>query len=147
VNGWVALPAAVVAVAALAMAWWLRRTFVAITVAGGSMSPTLATGDRVLIRRGTRGLRRGHIVVVARPDLETGWRHNPPVDGLRGTRWYIKRAVALAGDEYPDGVGGGGTVSDGYLVLLGDNPRSVDSKQYGPCPRDQILGVMVRRLS
>ncbi|GLH98695.1 S24/S26 family peptidase [Phytohabitans aurantiacus] len=146
-NGWMALTAAAVAVAVLALAWWLRRTYVAITVAGLSMSPTLVTGDRVLIRRGAGGLRRGRIVVVARPDRETGWRHNPPVDGLRGTGWYIKRAVALAGDQYPEGVGSGGTVSEGHLVLLGDNPRSFDSKQYGPCPRNQILGVMVRRLS
>ncbi len=86
-------------------------------------------------------------MVVARPDIETGWRHNPPVRRPpRSTRWYIKRAVALAGDEYPAGVAPGGTVADGYLVVLGDNPRSVDSKQHGPCRRDQVLGVMVRRL-
>ena len=131
----------------LGAAWWLRRTFVAISVNGHSMSPTLNAGDRVLIRRGTRGLRRGRIVVVARPDIETGWRDNRPVRRPpRGTRWYIKRAVALAGDEYPAAVGRAGTVADGHLVVLGDNPRSVDSKQHGPCPYDQVLGVMVRRL-
>ncbi|WP_433257229.1 S26 family signal peptidase [Streptosporangium sp. CA-135522] len=130
----------------LTAAWWIRRNFVVITVSGLSMTPTLKTGDRVLIRRGTRNLRRGGIVVIARPAMVTGWRDNPPVGRApKGTRWYIKRAVALAGDPYPPRAGSKGVVPDDHILVIGDGPQSIDSKQHGPCPRDQILGVVVHR--
>lgn len=131
---------------AVAAAWWIRRNFVVITVSGLSMSPTLKPGDRVLIRRGIRNLRRGRIVVIARPAMATDWRDHPPVGRApKGTRWYIKRAVALAGDPYPLRAGSSGVVPDGHILVIGDGPRSIDSKQHGPCPRDQILGVVVHR--
>ncbi|MFG2129554.1 S24/S26 family peptidase [Streptomyces sp. NPDC048751] len=128
--------------------FWIQRSFVAVTVNGLSMSPTFETGDRVLIRRGTRGLRKGRIVVVVRPDIETGWGRKPLVDrDVQVHRWYIKRAVALSGERYPEQVKKDGVVPDGHIMVIGDNPRSVDSKQHGPCPTHQILGVVVRRLA
>ncbi|MFF5205872.1 S26 family signal peptidase [Streptosporangium sp. NPDC000396] len=130
----------------VAAARWIRRTFVVITVSGRSMTPTLNPGDRVLIRRGTRTLRRGSIVVVTRPARAAGWRDSPPAARApKGTRWYIKRAVALAGDPYPPGAGRTGVVPDGHILVIGDGPLSTDSKQHGPCPRDQVLGVVVHR--
>jgi signal peptidase I len=134
-------------VAAATAALWVQRNFVAVTVNGLSMSPTYDSGDRVLIRRGIRGLRRGQIVVVARPDRETGWDRSPLLSrDVDTTRWYIKRAVALGGDRYPLEVSSEGVVPAGHLVVIGDNPVSVDSKQHGPCPAHQVLGVVVRKL-
>ncbi|MFI6284842.1 S24/S26 family peptidase [Streptomyces sp. NPDC051018] len=136
------LPAALVPTGAAALAAWrARRRYVAVTVRGGSMLPTLSDGDRVLIRRGARGLRRDDIVVVACPDPYTSWRDRPPVSGdLTATEWFIKRAVALAGEPF-----GGGPVPAGHLAVVGDSVGD-DSRRRGPCPVDQVLGVVVRSL-
>ncbi|MFF8960163.1 S26 family signal peptidase [Streptomyces sp. NPDC014894] len=136
--------------AAAGAAWLVRRRYVAITVVGTSMSPTLLPGSRVLIRRGTGALRRGRIAVIAPPDPDpaTAWRGREPVGrDLDAVSWNIKRVVAVAGDPMPSRVAGGaGRVPAGHVVVIGDYPLSHDSKQYGPCPEGQILGVMVRRL-
>ncbi|QTE01323.1 S26 family signal peptidase [Streptomyces cyanogenus] len=139
---------AVLGVFAVAMAiFWARRNLVAVTVNGLSMSPTFTTGDRVLVRRGTGGLRRDRIVVVARPDRRNGWGTTPLISrDVDSSRWYIKRAVALGGDRYPSQAPADGVVPAGHLMVIGDNPVSVDSKQHGPCPAHQVLGVVVRRL-
>ncbi|PZT74296.1 MULTISPECIES: S26 family signal peptidase [unclassified Streptomyces] len=123
-------------------AWWVRRTFVTVTVRGYSMMPTLAPGTRVLMRRGTRGVRKGGIVVVACPEPDTAWRGKAPITGdLAATEWYIKRAVALAGDPFA-----GEPVPEGFLAVVGDNRHSDDSRRFGPCPMDQVLGSVVRTL-
>lgn len=136
-----------VVVIAAAAAAWMRHGLMVITVDGSSMSPTYESGDRVLIRRGRRGLRRGAVIVVAGPDVTTGWRRHPPLRG-RGTGggWYIKRLAALGGDPFPPRMHQTGVVPDGTVVILGDNARSLDSRLHGPCPRHQVLGVVVRRL-
>ncbi|MFF5335747.1 S26 family signal peptidase [Streptomyces sp. NPDC013181] len=123
-------------------AWWVRRTFVAVTVRGYSMMPTLSPGTRVLIRRGTRGVRKGRIVVVACPEPDTAWRGKAPITGdLTATEWYIKRAVALEGEPFR-----GEPVPAGFLAVVGDNRYSDDSRRFGPCPMDQVLGTVVRTL-
>ncbi|MEU5397794.1 S26 family signal peptidase [Streptomyces sp. NPDC005963] len=137
------LPAALLSAGAVLAAWWVRHRYVAVTVRGESMSPTLSDGDRVLIRRGRRGLRRNDIVVVACPNPMTSWRNRPPVSGdLTATQWFIKRAVALAGDPF-----GAEAVPADHLAVVGDGVNSDDSRCYGPCPMDQVLGVVVRVLS
>ncbi|WP_405897040.1 S24/S26 family peptidase [Streptomyces sp. NBC_00727] len=130
------------AVCALLAAWRVRRTYVAVTVLGHSMMPTLRPGTRVLIRRGTRGVRTGGIIVVACPDPDAAWRGKAPVTrDLGATEWYIKRAVALEGEDF-----GGAPVPAGCLAVVGDSPHSEDSRRYGPCPMDQVLGSVVRTL-
>lgn len=131
-----------------AAAWWVRHRYVAITVEGMSMSPALYDGEKVLIRRGIGGLRKGRIVVLARPHPISGWRHNPPAGrDLDSAGWYIKRVVAVAGEPYPPELNRSGVVPSGHVVVVGDHRRSEDSKQHGACPIDQILGVQVRKLS
>ena len=145
---WGFLVAASAAVATAATAWWVRREFVAITVEGMSMTPALYDGEKVLIRRGIRGLAKGRIVVLVRPHAISGWRHNPPAGrDLTSSGWYIKRVVAMAGDPYPPEVNRTGVVPSGHVVVMGDHRHSEDSKQHGPCPIDQILGIQVRKLS
>lgn len=146
-HTWLLAAACLIAVGTGA-ALWIRRSFVAITVDGFSMSPALYPGDKVLIRRGISSLRTGRIAVLARPNSSTGWRESSPASGdLDAKHWYIKRVVAVAGDPYPPQVGFPGTVPSGHVAVLGDHPRSEDSKQHGPCPVDQILGIQVRKLA
>ncbi len=143
----------VLAVAALLVvlaAGWIRWRYVVVTVHGDSMAPGLAPGDRVLIRRGRAGVRRGSVVVLKQPDAVNGWRLSGPVGGAWGpshSQWYIKRVVATAGELFPEGVGRSGRVPDGHVAVLGDNPVSIDSRVHGPCPAHQILGVMTRPVS
>lgn len=129
-------------------AWWVHWTYVAITVEGSSMTPALTPGDRVLIRRGRRGLKRDQIVVIREPRGTQGWAQSPPAGrDLRASGWYIKRAVAMPGDPMDERVKGhGDVVPEGHILVIGDHPHSGDSKQHGPCPVDQILGVVVRRM-
>ncbi|GLZ80886.1 S26 family signal peptidase [Actinorhabdospora filicis] len=146
---WLLYTAVAVAVIAAGAAWFVHRRYVAITVEGGSMTPTLQPGDRVLIRRGRGGLQRDQIVVIKEPDLGmTGWRNNTPATrDLNASGWYIKRVVALPGDPMPERVVNfGDVVPEGHIIVIGDHPHSGDSKQHGPCPIHQVLGVVVRRM-
>ncbi|MER7280077.1 signal peptidase I [Dactylosporangium sp. NPDC000244] len=135
-----ALALALVAVTAATGLVLLRRRFVAITVSGLSMRPTLDPGDRVLVRRAVLGtVRRGQVVVLG---------------GADGVEYLIKRVAALPGDPVPDAgitgvaVADGPTVPPGKLVVLGDNPDfSLDSRRLGYLPGERLLGVVVRRLS
>jgi Signal peptidase, peptidase S26 len=68
---------------------------------------------------------------------------------LRRTRdWMIKRVVALPGDPWPDGPARGPSeqaVPAGCFAVHGDNPAgSFDSRVFGYCPADRLLGVVVR---
>ncbi|MFG1943265.1 S26 family signal peptidase [Nonomuraea sp. NPDC048826] len=138
----------VTAVAVLAGALlWVRRRYVLITVRGLSMWPTYHDGDRVLIRRvPVTAVRAGQVVVVAASPRDVA------VPG-RGTRWLLKRAVAVPGDPVPrDRFPALRSVPDpavppGHLVVLGDNPsQSYDSRQAGYMPPGRLLGVVARRV-
>ncbi|WP_214104542.1 S26 family signal peptidase [Acrocarpospora catenulata] len=136
----------VVAVAIVA-----RRRFVVVRVAGTSMVPTYQPGDRVLVRRGAQAaLRRGQVVVFRR--VEPGGASRP-APRLRETEWLIKRIAAMPGDRVPDQVTAGvraapgDLVPAGRLVVLGDGPTSRDSRDWGYLPVEEVLGVVMRRLS
>jgi signal peptidase I len=107
-----------------------RRSYVLVAVTGVSMLPALHPGDRVLVRRTSAGLRPGQLVVARRPQFGRRW--SDPVPPPERPEWLVKRVHAVAGDA-------------GDLILHGDNAaRSWDSRQWGPCPRDRVLGVVVR---
>jgi signal peptidase I len=143
--------------AAVAAAIVRSRRVIAI-VEGESMQPSLFAGDRLLVRRGTRGLHAGCVVVVEQPMVGKGWwrpgGRRPTVGWRRGAGvWSVKRVVAVAGDPVPydriPRLGGGpdSLVPAGHLVVLGDNPAaSFDSRSYGYVPADRVLGVMLRVL-
>lgn len=125
-----ALATSVLAISALtASAILIRRRIVVVTITGDSMRPTYRPGDRVFVRRSDpRDLKRGQVVVLERP--------------FASGDWIIKRVAALPGDMVP----AGNVVPPGKLVVLGDNPAaSVDSRQFGYCPADRLLGVVIRR--
>jgi signal peptidase I len=127
-----------------------------VRVESGSMAPTLADGDLVLLERDADGLRRRDVVVVRHPD--TGEQ-------------LIKRAVALGGDRVniedgvllvngapvcepsidPDRIDGvffqTVTVPAGQVFLLGDDRQSsIDSRDFGPLGAGEVLGLVRTRL-
>jgi len=139
-----AAAAAVVGVAACAAG--LRRRIAIVTVEGPSMQPTLADGERVLVRRaGPAAVRRGQIVLIEKPG-DGGWRAGPPRWPGDQREWLIKRVAAVPGDRRPPVIPGataGSPVPAGQLAVLGDNPsRSLDSRQFGYVPADRILGIV-----
>ncbi|WP_049567483.1 S26 family signal peptidase [Nonomuraea sp. SBT364] len=136
------LVAAGVLVTLLVFAWWLRSRFTLVTVLGLSMAPTFGNGDRVLVSRVPAGrIRAGEIVVISFPAQEPG------------RQWIIKRVAAVGGERVPDwltsspGLTGAAAVPAGSLVVIGDNREaSLDSRQAGFLPADQVLGVVRRRM-
>jgi len=147
---------------ALAVAAWaivaMRRRILVVTVAGDSMWPTFADGDRVLVRRAQlRDLRQGQVVVVEKPTGDGQWS-TPAVGSPADARnWIVKRVGALPGDPCPDVPApalpfpskiadlAGQPVPPGHLVLLGDNPGgSFDSRVFGYYPADHVLGIVIR---
>lgn len=127
---------------------WVRRRYVVVTVEGTSMVPTLNDGDRVLVRRRRIDqVSRGDVVVLEPPQAPAKHDILEPPPGPDGRRWNIKRAVALPGDPVPPGIDDTVTrVPAGALVVYGDNPSSLDSRQRGFFAADQLLGVALRRL-
>jgi signal peptidase I len=150
--------------AALALAaclWQVRRKFAVVTVVGDSMWPTYSSGDRVLVRRVPLDeLSNGQVVVIEKPSTDGRWT-SLPGRGRRSPReWIIKRVVALPGDRWPGPTRsaqlgpsgrpapGNMPVPAGSFVVQGDNPHgSYDSRIFGYCPADCLLGVVVRSMS
>ncbi|MET7331782.1 S24/S26 family peptidase [Nonomuraea sp. NPDC005650] len=139
--GWAGVAAMVIGTMVAA-----RLLLSTVTVRGGSMAPTLRHGDVLLVLRHRRRPRTGRIVVVQRPDRDTGWDGPADLSGAAG--WYVKRVVAAAGDPMPAWVPGEqpGRVPPGMLVLRGEHPHSEDSAQWGLCPADRMYGVVLLRL-
>ncbi|ADB34985.1 putative phage repressor [Kribbella flavida DSM 17836] len=127
----------------------VRRELVLVAVDGDSMAPTYRSGERVLVRRSGRDrLLAGDVVVVERPGRGYTWDEQPLTRSVDDRRWFLKRVAAIAGDPVPDAVRatvpGHGVVPAGSVVVIGDNPRSFDSRRIGFFPADRVLGVVVR---
>jgi signal peptidase I len=107
----------------------VRRRYVLVAVTGSSMLPTLAAGDRVMVRRvRPHRVRPGNVVVARTPG--TGG-DAPARQRVAGETWLVKRVTAVGSPP-------------GTVVLHGDNAaRSRDSRHWGPVPADRVLGVVV----
>ena len=153
-------------VVALVVKTWLFQAFY---IPSGSMLPTLAVGDRVLVNKISYDLGdvdRGDIIVFERPD---SWGTGD-IDDL------IKRVIALPGETVavrdgqvfidgeplaepylPDGVTTPGffpesgcvpqcTIAEDQVFVLGDNRSNSDaSNHFGPLPFDTVVGRPRRR--
>lgn len=147
-----------------------RRALVLITVSGGSMSPTYTDGEKLLVRRGRlRPPQVGDVVVFRHPHLSraaapartAAAETASPGPGMPAAHtavprpdvdWMVKRVVAVGGDRVPEefrhavgAMDADTTVPAGNLLVLGDNPKSLDSRQFGYVPAGDVLGVSVRR--
>jgi signal peptidase I len=129
-----------------ATVWLLRRQIAIVTVSGESMQPSLAPGDRVLVRRARLSqLRRGLIVVVERPGPSGAWTTAAPSWPGTSRQWLIKRVAALPGDPWPPSALSDQAVPARNFAVLGDNSgSSYDSRSFGYCPEDRLLGIMIR---
>jgi signal peptidase I len=156
----------------------LLRTFVVATysIPSGSMEPTLAIGDRILVDKLSyhlHGVGRGDIVVFSTPPTENC--AGPPVSDL------VKRVVGLPGelisltggrvyvnglrlaetflppdvrnDTYPGPSSAGYSLHHAYRVpegdvfVMGDNrPQSCDSRYWGPIHESTIVGKVDVRI-
>lgn len=153
-----ALAAAAFACAAIPL-WRFARAFQRVEVAGDSMTPALAPGDFLLLRRGppAREGAYGHIVITDDP--------RPEGAGLL----LLKRIVGLPGEALR--VGGGVQVNGRHLIepyahgddpieqhrgvhrlaedtyfLLGDHrAASTDSRDFGPVPRARMSATALLR--
>ncbi|WP_240669716.1 S26 family signal peptidase [Actinoplanes solisilvae] len=120
------------------MRWFLVR------VVGTSMTPTFADGDRLLFRR-TGRVAVADCVAFEPPEMFRG-------DGSAGRpRWLIKRVAALPGDPLPAAFRAATgriepAVPPGRLVVLGDNPESLDSRHFGYLDLGSVAGVCCRAL-
>jgi signal peptidase I len=148
---WVVGAALVIVVSVAGAARWARRRLVLVTVDGSSMEPALYPGDRVLVRRrGLARVRRGDIVVLEPPVPPGVTRVAVAPRALDSRRWNIKRAAALPGDPVPPAAhdaAGVDRVPPGALVVFGDHATSIDSRQRGFFSANDLLGVVVRRVS
>ncbi len=158
---WQAQQFVAVAVLAIGSYFFFSRCLVqSVTVVGMSMAPTLSNHEHYLLNRWVfhvRSPRRGDIVVIRDPS-DNGFSVKRVV-GVAGDTVSLERGAVyvnghrLAEPYLPAGTSTFATSFEGrtfhcgstHYFLLGDNRlNSVDSRNYGPVPRGNILGLVVR---
>jgi signal peptidase I len=153
----------VLAVAVLAAGcYFLISRFVlqSVTVVGMSMTPTLSNSQRYLLNRWVFHLRQPQRseVVVLRDPSDNGYSVKRVI-GVAGDTIALKQGeVYVNGQKLVEPYLLAGTPTytssfrdqvfhcpPGHYFLLGDNRKnSVDSRSYGPVPRANILGLVIR---
>lgn len=121
---------------------FLLRAFVAdfAVVEGRSMLPSLGSGDIVFIFKAAYGLRNpfgGYLLEWGRP------KNRDIVAAIRpdSGKAVIKRIWVEGGNSAADIVGG---LAEDLYLLLGDNKyESIDSREFGPVPMNNILGRVI----
>jgi signal peptidase I len=114
---------------ALVLAFAARAAVRIYAIPSASMAPTLQVGDHIVVTpyRGSEAPARGDVVVFRAPNA--------------ANELMVKRIVGLPGDAVEAGAGRIVVVPAGCYFVLGDNRQdSLDSRHYGPLPRDLIVG-------
>jgi signal peptidase I len=121
-------------------------------VDSGSMAPTVAAGDLLVVERGAGRVDRRDVVAVPHP--ETGALLVKRVVALGGDRVALADGVLVVDDEPVcepsidpdrlDGVWFGPvTVPAGEIFLLGDDRgTSIDSRDFGTVPVTDVAGLV-----
>ncbi|HEY5913618.1 MAG TPA: signal peptidase I [Verrucomicrobiae bacterium] len=131
-----------------------------VRVVGMSMVPTLSDSESYLLNRWVYHIRspqRGEVVVIRDPS-DNGYSVKRVI-GIAGDTVTLKEGSVYLNDRplaEPYLLSGTPTFGSsfkaqtyhctpGHYFLLGDNRKnSVDSRSYGPVPRQNILGLVVR---
>ena len=134
-----------------------RLVVTAVEVKGVSMAPTLTAGDRFLLNRFAylhREPQRGELVVLRDP--ETGdlivkriiglpcetiimRSETTYINGQRLAEPYLDKSMHADHSAF----GKPTCIPPNHYYVLGDNrTRSLDSRVFGPVPRNSILGVI-----
>lgn len=129
----------------------LRHKFVMVSVSGTSMKPTFQPGDRMIVhRRSAEDLEIGDVVVFQHPLAYDGWESLPMPRCIANGQWAVKRVAALPGDIVPDSVRISMRcpyrVPIGKIVVLADDDRGYDSRQWGFIPLERVLGSVAWKL-
>lgn len=114
-----------------------------VIVRGESMLPTLADGQRIVAWRVSKPEpKRGDIIVFRFPQLQSS-------SSREDCEWLVKRVAAVDGDLVPPWLvhRRGENASDGYIprgvvAVLGDNPRSLDSRQFGYVAVTDVVAIV-----
>ncbi len=127
-----------------------------VTIGSGSMSPTLETGQRVVLDKLSYHFRlpdRGELVALHAPGSEELTVKR--VVAVAGDRVAIKDGVLLVNrsrvcEPYVDHASvdatyfGPVTVGSGSVFVMGDNrAESIDSRAYGAVPASEVVGRVV----
>lgn len=153
-------------IAGLCVFVYLFNGFRIYTVEGPSMEPALEEGAGVLVYRWAYGIPRfrksGYYLTwksPARNDIITFYNPAENVlsvkrcagtagDSLRLVRdvFYINDSPLPPGKIPPAAALQNGRIPEGYIFMLGDNPReSLDSRYFGPVSLDYVVGKVLRR--
>lgn len=132
-----------------------------ITVNSASMEPTIAAGSMVWLDKASprlSAIHAGDLVVFREP--EVGERRNGSIVLKRVVAGEGQTVAVLDGVLYVDGLPatepyvdqrsidgvyfGTVTVPAGALFVLGDNREtSIDSRDFGPIPASEVLGIVL----
>lgn len=158
---WQAQQILAVAVLAVASYFLISHFFLqSVTVVGMSMSPTLSNSERYLLNRWVFHVRqpqRSEIVVLRDPS-DNGYsvkrviavggdtvslnRGEVFLNGKKLAEVYLPPGTPTFGSSFKEQVF---HCPPGHYFLMGDNRKnSIDSRNYGAVPRENILGLVVR---
>jgi signal peptidase I len=130
-----------------------------VRVVGISMVPTLQDSQRYLLNRWILYFRAPHTedIVVLRDPSDNGFSVKRVVAVGGDTVRFSNGHVYVNGRELQEAYLAPGTATfnaghdqtftcskDQYFVLGDNRPRSIDSRAYGPVPRANILGLIIR---
>jgi signal peptidase I len=145
-----------VALTALVMLGLRAEVVEPVRVAGGSMAPTLHTGQVVVVNKRDRTPARGDLITFrSSPNGELMLKR---VVGLGGDVVDIRDAILFVNDvqvsePYVDHGSidalyyGPVTVAAGSVLVMGDaRASSIDSRTYGDVPLQDVTGTAVVRL-
>lgn len=161
-SSWLSLTGQWVAILALAAGCYLLISHFflqSVRVIGISMVPTLQDSQRYLLNRWVLYFRAPHQddIVVLRDPSDNGFSVKRIVAVGGDTIRFANGRVYVNGRELEESYLAPGTATfnaghaqtftcskDQYFVLGDNRPRSIDSRAYGPVPRANILGLIIR---
>jgi len=112
---------------ALGLGFAARAAVRIYAIPSASMAPTLQAGDRIIVTPYHGAPAKGDVIVFRAPSSSE--------------ELMVKRIAGTPGEAVDAGAGRVVVVPAGCYFVLGDNRQdSFDSRNWGPVPRDLIVG-------